>query len=127
MQGDRVCDVCKSTINNLPEVMPPAPTEAGSDAGNSLFDDMDDRHAHPLHSAFVADQMPGSADIVFDCIRVRLALHSFSFLLPGCSAATAWTPTRLVFQAHLTFSLTLLLDKLTLHVLKAPPMESWVP
>ncbi len=73
VQGDRVCDVCKSTINNLPEVTPPAPgTEAGSDAGNSLFDDMDDRnHPHPLHSAFVADQMPGSADIVFDCIRVR--------------------------------------------------------
>lgn len=73
VQGDRVCDVCKSTINNLPEVTPPAPgTEAGSDSGNSLFDDMDDRnHPHPLHSAFVADQMPGSADIVFDCIRVR--------------------------------------------------------
>ena len=67
-----MCDVCKSIINNLPEVTPPAPgTDAGSDAGNSLFDDMDDRnHTHPLHGAFAADQMPGSADIVFDCIRV---------------------------------------------------------
>lgn len=67
-----MCDVCKSTINNLPEVTPPASgTDAGSDAGNSLFDDMDDRnHTHPLHGAFAADQMPGSADIVFDCIRV---------------------------------------------------------
>ena len=85
-----MCDVCKSTINNLPEVTPPAPgTDAGSDAGNSLFDDMDDRnHAHPLHGAFVADQMPGSADIVFDCIRVRfrsaspLHHHDIIFWVP---------------------------------------------
>lgn len=98
VQGDRVCDVCKSTINNLPEVTPPAPTEAGSDAGNSLFDDMDDRHAHPLHSAFVADQMPGSADIVFDCIRVRLRSSQLLILLSGCSAVTVWIFSRLLFK-----------------------------
>jgi hypothetical protein len=71
-QGDRICDVCKAQISNLPEVAPPVPaTEAGSEAGNSIFDDVDERnHPHGLHGAFVADQMPGSADIVFDCIRV---------------------------------------------------------
>ena len=36
-----------------------------------MFEDGDERHnAHPLHGPFAVDQMPGSADIVFDCIRV---------------------------------------------------------
>ncbi|KAK9917471.1 hypothetical protein WJX75_004708 [Coccomyxa subellipsoidea] len=94
VKGDRVCDVCKSIINNLPEVMPPAPgTDAGSDAGNSLFDDMDDRnHTHPLHGAFAADQMPGSADIVFDCIRVTWVAMIICILFFEMNLATAlWT------------------------------------
>ncbi|BDA48648.1 hypothetical protein COCOBI_12-3290 [Coccomyxa sp. Obi] len=94
VKGDRVCDVCKSTINNLPEVTPPAPgTDGGSEAGNSLFDDMDDRnHAHPLHGAFVADQMPGSADIVFDCIRVTWVAMIICILFFEMNLATAlWT------------------------------------
>ena len=72
MQGDRICDVCKAPIANLPEVSPRAPTEASE--GRSAFDDLDERAAgHPggLHGAFVAEQMPSSADIIFDCIRVR--------------------------------------------------------
>ncbi|EIE27490.1 hypothetical protein COCSUDRAFT_45883 [Coccomyxa subellipsoidea C-169] len=94
VKGDRVCDVCKSTINNLPEVVPLAPgTDAGSDNGNSLFDDMEDRnHAHPLHGAFVADQMPGSADIVFDCIRVTWVAMIICILFFEMNLATAlWT------------------------------------
>ena len=71
MQGDRICDVCKAPINNLPDVPPVPATDAGSEAGNSLFDDVDERnHPHGLHGPFAVDQMPGSADIVFDCIRV---------------------------------------------------------
>ena len=71
MQGDRICDVCKAPINNLPDVPPAPATDAGSEAGNSLFDDVDERnHPHGLHGPFAVDQMPGSADIVFDCIRV---------------------------------------------------------
>ncbi len=36
-----------------------------------MFEDGDERHnGHPLHGPFAVDQMPGSADIVFDCIRV---------------------------------------------------------
>lgn len=76
-QGDRVCDVCKATIANLPELPPRSPTAAGSDAGGSWFDgDADDRigghHPNGLHpSALGAEQMPGFADVIFDCIRVR--------------------------------------------------------
>ena len=72
LQGDRVCDVCKVQIANLPEISPRAPTEASE--GQSAFDELDERNAgHPggLHGAFVAEQMPSSADIIFDCIRVR--------------------------------------------------------
>ena len=62
--------MCKAPINNLPDVPPPA-TDAGSEAGGSIFEDGDERNnAHPLHGPFAVDQMPGSADIVFDCIRV---------------------------------------------------------
>ena len=76
MQGDRVCDVCKAPIANLPELPPRTPTtHAGSDAGGSLFDgDADERNGHhpnSLHSALGAEQMPGFADVIFDCIRVR--------------------------------------------------------
>ena len=44
-----------------------------------MFEDGDERHnGHPLHGPFAVDQMPGSADIVFDCIRVS------AFLKPYC-------------------------------------------
>ncbi len=64
--------MCKAPIANLPEVTPRAPTEASE--GASAFDELDERNAHPggLHGAFVAEQMPSSADIIFDCIRVRM-------------------------------------------------------
>ena len=71
LQGDRICDVCKAPIGNLPDVPPAPATDAGSEAGNSIFDDADERnHPQGLHGPFAVDQMPGSADIVFDCIRV---------------------------------------------------------
>ena len=72
--------MCKAPINNLPEPPPAPATEAGSDAGGSMFDDGDDRnHAHPLHGPFAVDQMPGSADIVFDCIRVGACCQGIIF------------------------------------------------
>ncbi len=97
MQGDRVCDVCKGTISNLPEITPPAPMEAGSDAGNSIFDDIDERnHPHGLHGAFVADQMPGSADIVFDCIRVRGVDNPAQCCFPGVSPGGSMLNSRCI-------------------------------
>ena len=97
-QGDRVCDVCKAPIANLPEVPPRAPTEASD--GHSAFDDLDERgggHPGGLHGAFVAEQMPSSADIIFDCIRVRRrggsALGWNEMSACACSLAMCLGPT----------------------------------
>jgi len=62
-----VCDVCKAPIRNLPAITPRAPSDGASD-GEGF--DPDDR-AHTPGPLFLGEQMPGSADIVFDCIRVR--------------------------------------------------------
>ena len=67
-QGDSVCDVCKAPIRNLPAFTPRAPASEGGTEGDAF--DLDDR-AHPVGPLFLGEQMPGSADIVFDCIRVR--------------------------------------------------------
>ncbi len=62
-----MCDVCKAPIRNLPAITPRAPSDGASD-GEGF--DPDDR-AHTPGPLFLGEQMPGSADIVFDCIRVR--------------------------------------------------------
>ncbi len=50
-----------------------------------MFEDGDERHnGHPLHGPFAVDQMPGSADIVFDCIRVSALCQR---LRPHCRVA----------------------------------------
>lgn len=67
-QGDSVCDVCKAPIRNLPAFTPRAPASEGGTEGDAF--DLDDR-AHPAGPLTFGEQMPGSADIVFDCIRVR--------------------------------------------------------
>ncbi|KAK9815160.1 hypothetical protein WJX73_009205 [Symbiochloris irregularis] len=71
VKGDRVCDVCKAPIMNLPEITPRAPGSAGSDENAAMFDEADGRdHVPGMHGAYMSDQIPGSADIIFDCIRV---------------------------------------------------------
>ena len=67
-QGDSVCDVCKAPIRNLPAITPRAPASERASEGDGF--DLDDR-AHTMGPLFLGEQMPGSADIVFDCIRVR--------------------------------------------------------
>ena len=72
VQGNRICDICKSVIQNLPEVTPRAPDSAtGTEAENAFVE-----HHGPHH--FAGEQVPGGADVVFDCIRVRalLCLHT---------------------------------------------------
>ena len=70
LQGDRICDVCKHAITNLPEVSPRASSEGASDGQGGIFDE-DERHPHGLHGPYMNDHIPGSADVIFDCIRVR--------------------------------------------------------
>lgn len=92
LQGDRICDVCKAPINNLPDVPPPPATDAGSDAEGSVFGEGDERNPHPLHGPFAVDQMPGSADVVFDCIRVSPACQISSLAMlkeSGCPRASS--------------------------------------
>ena len=71
VQGDRICDVCKAPIMNLPEITPRAPGSANSDNDPALFDEADVReHPYSISGPYLNDQIPGSADVIFDCIRV---------------------------------------------------------
>lgn len=72
-----MCDVCKAPIMNLPDIMPRPPGSAGTENEATLFDDGDGRdHGHGLHGAYINDQIPGSADVIFDCIRVSGTGHA---------------------------------------------------
>ena len=68
LQGNRICDICKTVVKNLPEVTPRAPDSATTQNGNNAFDESD--AARNSAHLFAADQVPGGADVVFDCIRV---------------------------------------------------------
>lgn len=71
VQGDRICDVCKKEIKNLPE-LPPRATDGDGDTtiDINMFDDADHPgHPHGLGGPFMGE-VPGSADVVFDLIRV---------------------------------------------------------
>ena len=61
--------MCKAPIANLPEVTPRASSEGGTDAAGQAFDE-DRPHQHGLHGLYMNDHIPGSADVIFDCIRV---------------------------------------------------------
>eukprot|EP00884_Botryococcus_braunii_P006267 jgi/Botrbrau1/15641/Bobra.4_1s0026.1 len=70
VKGDRVCDVCKKEIKNLPELPPPAEGDQDTMIDINMFDDSDHPgHPHGLGGPFMGE-VPGSADVVFDLIRV---------------------------------------------------------
>lgn len=93
VKGDRMCDVCKAPIMNLPDIMPRPPGSAGTENEATLFDDGDGRdHGHGLHGAYINDQIPGSADVIFDCIRVTWVAMIICILFFEMSLAMAlWT------------------------------------
>ena len=65
-----MCDVCKAAITNLPEVTPRASSEGASDGAGHAFDEEERGQHHGLHGPYMNDHIPGSADVIFDCIRV---------------------------------------------------------
>ncbi|KAL0028755.1 hypothetical protein WJX79_005101 [Trebouxia sp. C0005] len=93
VKGDNVCDICKQPIKNLPAITPRAPSEPGSDADMTGFDDIDaQNHPHGLHGPFVAEQMPSNSDIIFDCIRVTWVAMIICILFFEMNLASAlWT------------------------------------
>jgi hypothetical protein len=69
VQGDRLCDVCKKEIKNLPE-LPPRSADSDPETIIDMLDDTDHTgHPHGLAGPFMGE-VPGSADVVFDLIRV---------------------------------------------------------
>ncbi|KAK9815367.1 hypothetical protein WJX72_002353 [[Myrmecia] bisecta] len=94
VKGDLICDICKAPVRNLPELSPRALTETeGSEVDMGAFDDVDDRnHPHGMHGPFMAEQMPGSADLIFDCIRVTWVAMIICILFFEMNLASAlWT------------------------------------
>lgn len=90
VKGNRICDICKTVVKNLPEVTPRAPDSASTQNGNNSFDESDAarNNAH----LFAADQVPGGADVVFDCIRVTWVAMIICILFFEMSLANAlWT------------------------------------
>ena len=69
-QGNRVCDICKTVVRNLPEPAPRSP-EAESRTADEFGDAGEGIHIGG--HGFTVEQVPGSADVIFDCIRVRFA------------------------------------------------------
>ena len=58
VKGDNVCDICKQPIKNLPAITPRAPSELGSEADMTGFDDVDPQtHPHGLHGKAKPDSV----------------------------------------------------------------------
>lgn len=71
-QGNRIRDICKTVVKNLPEVTPRVPDTATTQGGTNAFDDADLLRNPQLF----AEQVPGGADVIFDCIRVSGCQYS---------------------------------------------------
>lgn len=100
VQGNRICDICKTVVKNLPEVAPREPDTASTQA----YEEGEGGRTNP--QLFAAEQVPGGADVVFDCIRVSPeALKAFIIIqqrppfdrqdIPNDSYACFWFPERI--------------------------------
>lgn len=84
VKGDRVCELCKHEVRNLPAIPPRSPAPAPED----LLPGMDDGYAPP----HMLDLAPSHADLVFDCVRVTWVAMIVSILFFDMNLASAlWT------------------------------------
>ncbi|KAK9821295.1 hypothetical protein WJX81_003053 [Elliptochloris bilobata] len=101
VKGDSVCDVCKAPIRNLPAFTPRAPASEGGTEGDAF--DLDDR-AHNAGPLFLGEQMPGSADIVFDCIRITWIATIVAVLFLNLNLPTALVAGLIVGVGYTLFA-----------------------
>jgi hypothetical protein len=84
VKGDAVCDICKSTVANLPTPSPRASTPSGSDVEISIED-----YAAQNGIPIGLDAVPGNADMLFDCIRVTWVFMIICILFFEMNLSTA--------------------------------------
>lgn len=123
VKGDRVCELCKHEVRNLPEVAPRPPPE---DVTTHLVDDS--------FAAHMVDLAPSHADLVFDCVRVTWVAMIVSILFFDMNLASAlWTGlvaglaysfmVRLMYRQHFA-AMQRLADAHAVPVAPSPPGQA---
>ena len=118
--------MCKAPVRNLPEVTPRARSEAASDGGGSAFGENGGDHGATAASLapYLADSVPGSADIIFDCIRVTWVAMIICILFFEMNLAAALWTGLVVGVAYTMFARAMYRQQLAaIQVLTAPPFR----